>query len=173
MSRRLAAILAAFAFTVMLAAPVLANELHNGAGTNSEAIPADLQGSGDDCTGVQAGTVLWHFVHTKTSSSDLPSTLTATFQNNTTLATFTDTVSGFVHGSSIVMYDITTTTNVTLISASDTIVNDGLLNLSHVCNGGPPPITPEAPATVLLVLTAGLAGLGFLAWRLRRGRVAA
>jgi len=162
--RRLAALIAAVSMVLMISAPVFANDLHQ-----TPPISADdpaFQGTDEDCSGLdlQPGQVLWHFVHTGTSSSDLPSTLTATFQDAGTV-----TVDGYVNGSSIVMYDITTVTGTdTLLSASDTITNDGLLNLSHICQGGPPPDVPEAPMSVLLLLTAGLMGLGFVGWRMRR-----
>ena len=163
MIRRFAALLAAFAMVLVVAAPAFANDL-----SQSTPISADnpaYQGTDTDCAGLnlQPGQVLWHFVHTGTSSANLPSTLTATFQNAGTV-----TVDGFVNGNSIVMYNITTVTGTdTLISASDTITNDGNLNLSHICQGGPPPDVPEAPAAALLLLT-GLAGLAFVGWRMRR-----
>jgi hypothetical protein len=161
--RRLAALVAALSMVLMIAAPAFANDLHQ-----TPPITADdpaFQGTEEDCSGLdlQPGQVLWHFVHTDTTSADLPSTLTATFQDAGTV-----TVSGYVNGSSVVMYDITTVTGTdTLLSASDTIVNGGLLNLSHICQGGPPPDVPEAPATALLLLT-GLAGVAFVGWRMRR-----
>lgn len=165
--RRLAALIAAMSMVLMVSAPVFANDLHQ-----TPPITADdpaFQGTDTDCAGLglQPGQVLWHFVHTDTSSADLPSTLTATFTDAGTI-----TVDGYVNGSSIVMYDITTTTGTdTLLSASDTIDNaatGGLLNLSHICQGGPPPEVPEAPMSILLLLTGGLAGLAFVGWRMRR-----
>jgi len=162
--RRLAALIAAMSMVLMVSAPVFANDLHQ-----TPPISADdpaFQGTDADCSGLnlQSGQVAWHFVHTMTSSADLPSTLTATFQDAGTI-----TVDGFINGDGIVMYDITTVTGTdTLLSASDTIVNDGLLNLSHICQGGPPPEVPEAPMSILLLLTGGLAGLAFVGWRMRR-----
>jgi len=165
--RRLAALIAAVSMVLMISAPVFANDLHQ-----TPPISADdpaFQGTDEDCSGLdlQPGQVFWHFVHTDTTSADLPSSLTATFQDAGTV-----TVQGFVNGNSIVMYDITTVTGTdTLLSASDTITNDGLLNLSHICQGGPPPDVPEAPMSVLLLLSAGLIGLGFVGWRMRRSSV--
>ena len=166
MVRRLAAAVAALALTLLLAAPALANTVHQ---SNISSDDAAFQGNTDDCAGLnlQPGQVLWHFVHVGTSSTDLPSTLTATFTKSGTL-----TAAGYVNGSSIVMYDITTNLGAeTFVTGSDTITTDPdtePLNLSHVCNGGPPPEIPEAPASVLLILTAGLVGLGFVGWRMRR-----
>jgi hypothetical protein len=162
--RRLAALIAATSMVLMISAPVYANDLHQ-----TPPISADdpaFQGTDEDCAGLdlQPGQVFWHFIHTDTTSADLPSTLTATFQDAGTI-----TVDGYVNGNSVVMYDITTATGTdTLLSASDTINDAGLLNLSHICQGGPPPDVPEAPASVLLLLTGGLAGLAFVGWRMRR-----
>lgn len=165
MIRRLAAIVAALTLTMLVAAPVFANDLANGSNvpSNSSAYPPGP----NDCIGVQAGTVLWHFVHTGTTSADLPSTLTATFQNSAS-----QTVDGYVNGNSVVMYDVITGPD-TLVTASDTITNDGQLLLSHICDGGPPPDVPEAPASVLLLLTAALVVSGFVVWRMRGSRASA
>jgi hypothetical protein len=164
--RRLAAIIAALTLTMLVAAPAFANNLANGSNvpSNSSAYPPGP----NDCIGVQPGTVLWHFVHTKTGTADLlGATLTATFQNSAS-----QTVNGYQNGNSEVMYDVTTGPD-TLVTASDTIVNDGNLNLSHICDGGPPPDVPEAPASVLLLLTAALVGIGFLVLRMRGSRTSA
>jgi len=165
--RRFAALAAALGLTLMLATPALANTLHQDTPIAPDS--PSFQGTEEDCAGLnlQPGQFLWHFVHTGTSSADLPSTLTATFDSGTV------TVDGYVNGNSIVMYDITTTTaDGNLVSASDSITNDGLLNLSHIC-GGPPPEVPEAPASVLLLITGGLAGLAFVGWRMRRSATVA
>jgi ABC-type glycerol-3-phosphate transport system substrate-binding protein len=164
--RRLAALIAAASMVLMISAPVYANDLHQ-----TPPITADdpaFQGDDTDCGGLTLapGEVLWHFVHTGTDGTDLPSTLTATFQDAGTI-----TVNGYSNGngSAEVMYDITTTTGTdTLLSASDTIVDGNLLNLSHICQGGPPPDVPEAPMSILLLITGGLAGLAFVGWRMRR-----
>jgi hypothetical protein len=165
--RRLAAIIAALTLTMLVAAPAFANTLANGSNvpSNSSAYPPGP----NDCTGVQPGTVLWHFVHTGTDGGDLPSTLTATFQNSAS-----QTVDGYSNGggSSVVMYDVITGPD-TLVTASDTINDTGNLNLSHICDGGPPPDVPEAPASVLLLLTAALVGIGFLVFRMRGSRTSA
>jgi hypothetical protein len=169
MKRRLSAIFAALAMTMLLTAPAFANTVHQ---SNISSDNAGFQGDETECAGVvlQPGQVLWHFVHVGTDGSDLPSTLTATFTSAGTL-----TASGYSNGdgSAVVMYDIITPTADTFVTGSDTITTDPQtepLNLSHICNGGPPPEVPEAPASVLLILTAGL-GLGFLAWRRRSSQV--
>ncbi len=174
MFRRLAALMAALALMLMVAAPAYANTVHQ---SNVSSEDADFQGSEGECAGLnlQPGQVLWHFVHVGTDSGDLPSTLTATFSISGTV-----TVQGYTNNdSSPVMYNIITSMGAeTFISGSDTITtteeppSPEYLNLSHICNGGPPPVIPEAPASVLLMITAGLAGLAFVGWRMRRNAVA-
>src|SRR5439155_20643500 len=133
------------ALALLLAAPALANDVHQ---SNVSSDDAAFQGTDTDCAGLnlQPGQVLWHFVHVGTDISALPSTLTATFTNAGTL-----TAPGYVNGSSIVMYDIITDVGAdTFVTGSDTITTDPMtepLNLSHICNGGPPPEVPEAPAS--------------------------
>jgi len=166
MIKRLFAITSAIGLLLMVTAPVGAQSLHQTLPIASTA--AGYQGTEQDCANLnlQPGQVQWHFVHTMTSSVYLPSTLTLTFQNAGTV-----TAPGFVNGSSVVMYNYQTPTADTLISASDTIGSAALpignLNLSHICQGGPPPVVPEAPLSALLLVTAGIAGLGFLSWRMR------
>jgi hypothetical protein len=169
MKRRLAAIFAAMAMTLALAVPAFANTVHQ---SDISSDNADFQGDETECAGVelQPGQVLWHFIHAGTDGTDLPSTLSATFATAGIL-----TVNGYSNGggNAVVMYDIITPTADTFVTGSDTITTDPQnepLNLSHICNGGPPPDVPEAPASILLILTAGL-GLGFLAWRRRNSQV--
>ena len=176
MIRRTVAILAALSLSLMVVAPALANSLHQFEnGQNPDGISWDnteFQGDETECADadLQPGQVLWHFVHVGTDSSDLPSTLTATFDVAGTV-----TVSGYVNGNSIVMYDIITGED-TLLSASDTITTDPMsepLNLSHICSGGPGQEIPEAPASILLVLVAGMAAAGFVVWQMRRSSAVA
>jgi hypothetical protein len=129
----LTVIAAAAAFMVFLVSGAFANTLH-------QTTPISWQNFTQECTGnetLDSGQVLWHFVHTGTTGADLPSTLTATFTDGTN--TYTLTAAGYSNGggSAIVMYDVITPSSYSLISpTSDTISNDGLLNLSHVCPGG-------------------------------------
>jgi hypothetical protein len=119
---------------VMTVGVALANDLNQFQdGHNADGISWDdpaFQGTDKDCEGadLQPGEVLWHFVHTGTDSGDLPSELTAEFD-----VAGVKTADGFVNGNSIVMYEIITGED-TLLSASDDIVNDGKLNLSHICS---------------------------------------
>jgi hypothetical protein len=173
MFRRTAAVLAALAIVLLIAAPAFANTVHQ---TNISWDDPAFQGDETECAGadVGEGEVLWHFVHVGTSEDDLPSTLTATFQR-ADLTTFDVTVDGYVNGNSIVMYDIITTDAVLFVTGSDTITTDPItepLNLSHICPGGPGEEIPEAPMSALLIITAGIAGLGFLVWRRRTEVVA-
>jgi len=167
--RRLAAIAAALILTMLVAAPAFANDLANGANvpSNSSAYPPD---NASDCDGVQAGTVLFHFVHTGTGPTEFATnpTLTAIFTSAGSV-----TVNAYEPGNGNVMYDVTVASPDTLISASDTIVDDNKLNLSHICDGGPPPDVPEAPASVLLLVTAALVVSGFVVLRMRGSRASA
>ena len=116
---RIGALVAAAALTLAFAGTAFANDLHQ---------DTPITGTEFDNTemGCDEG---WHFVHTKTDSGDLPSEITVEFQDAGVLH-----VAGHVNGNSIVMYDVTgAAAGDTLLSASDDISNDGLLNLSHVC----------------------------------------
>jgi hypothetical protein len=164
MMRRLAALVAALAMTLLLAAPAFAVEITNPVPITSD--DAGLQGSADDCAefNVQPGQVAWHFVLNQSATDD--QTLTATFATAGTI-----TVSAYkVLDTYVLHYVIYTGSPDTLITAS-TSGDSGMLQLSHICNGGPPPEIPEAPASALLILTSGLAGLAFVGWRMRRSQV--
>ena len=132
-SRRMLAVAATAAITLSLALTIgvaMANDLHQ-----ADKLPISwndpaFQGSGAGCDALEPGQVLWHFIHTGTGGSDLPATLTAEFQDAGIV-----TVDGYVNGNSVVMYTIITGED-SLLSASDSIQNDGLLNLSHICSGG-------------------------------------
>jgi hypothetical protein len=152
--------------TLMLAAPALAVDAHN---IPVEGVPSDtttFAGSDEDCAGVQAGTVLYHFVLTNTTSQT--ETLSATFENAGTVPGVKTHVNEHDNqGVYTVQYDVTVASPDTLLSAT-TSGTTGQLQLSHVCDGGPGQEVPEAPASILLVLTAGLIGLGFAGWKMRR-----
>lgn len=166
MVRRLAALLAALAMTLLLSAPAYAVEIGNDLPISSG--DAEFQGSDAECADadVEAGQVLWHFIINQSSTDD--QTLTVTFQNAGTLTQSPDQVSPDQDNAAqwTLHYNFTTGSPDTLLSASSS--GDGNLRLSHVCDGGPPPEIPEAPASVLLILTAGFAGLAFLGLRNRR-----
>lgn len=134
-SRRMLAVAAVAAITLSLALTMrvaLANDLHQGDQTPISWNDPAFQGGEDECgdANLDPGQVLWHFIHTKTDSGDLPSKLTAEFDSAGVLE-----ADGYVNGNSIVMYNIITGED-SLLSASDDIQNDGLLNLSHICSGG-------------------------------------
>jgi hypothetical protein len=169
MLRRTVALIATLSLMLLVAAPALANPLHQPTDPPIAWDDSQFQGDETECAGaeLEPGEVLWHFVHTMTTGDDLPSTLTATFSDGST-----QTVDGYVNGDSVVMYDVITG-QTSLVSASDTIVDDGLLNLSHICAGGPPPEIPEAPASILLILTAAVAAAGFVVWQMRRSSAVA
>lgn len=169
MVRRLAALFAAMSLSLLLVSPALANvPLH-------QDVPIDWndagsQGSEDECEGVvlEPGEVLWHFVLTQAENND--ETLTATFADAsfnvagmlpTKIAPDTDMADHWV-----LHWDIVTTQ--TTLNSAFASGDAGILNLSHICPGSPPPEIPEAPASVLLVGTAGLGLLGFYLLRQRR-----
>lgn len=160
MVRRLAALMAALGMTLLLSAPAFAVEIGNDLPISSDS--AEFQGSEEECAeaDVEAGQVLWHFIINNSSTDD--QTLTVMFQNAGTMTQGPDkVVDEFV-----LHYNFTTGSPDTLLSAVSS--GDGNLRLSHICDGGPPPEIPEAPASVLLILTAGFAGLAFLGLRNRR-----
>jgi hypothetical protein len=158
--RRLAAAVAALGLTLVLAVPVFATDLLQGGNIawNDSSIT-------QDCTGVtlQPGQVLWHFVLNQSDTPD--ATMTATFSDssdNVTAITPDKTEDHYV-----LMWDVITGQD-TLISASTSGNTTGVFVLSHICDGGPPPDVPEAPASALLVVAAGVGLLGFMALRMRR-----
>lgn len=167
MIRRLAALLAAFGMTLMLAAPALAVDINQTLPIESG--DADYQGTAAQCDplNVQPGQVVWHFVLNQYDPADADQTLETTFETAGTITTSPDVSSN----SAVLHYYVTTGSPDTLLSASTT-GDVGMLLLSHICDGGPPPEIPEAPASVLLVLTAGLIGLGFAGWKMRRSSAA-
>jgi hypothetical protein len=164
--RRFATLVTALAIALLMAVPALAVEISTTLPVSSDA--AEFQGTAGECAefNVQPGQVVWHFILNQSATDN--QTLTATFQTAGTI-----TVSPYkVLDTYVLHYQITTGSPDTLLSAS-TSGTTGNLVLSHICNGGPPPEIPEAPASVLLVLTSGLAALGFVGWRMRRSRIAA
>jgi hypothetical protein len=113
--------------TLGLVSTAFANDLHE-----QQIGSSSLTFTQEGCVGdLQPGQVLWHFVHTDTTGADLPAFITVTFQD----AGVVGPIAGYSNGSgkAIVMYNVITSADDILLGASDTIVNDGLLNLSHVC----------------------------------------
>jgi hypothetical protein len=158
--KRLAATLAVLGLLLVFAAPAYAVELTNDVPISSE--DSGYPGTAEECDqfNLQPGQVVWHFVLNQSDTDD--QTLTATFQN-----AGTKTVSpSKVVDSYVLHYYIPTGTD-TLLSAS-TSGDTGNLQLSHICSGGPGSEIPEAPAASLLLLSAGLLGLGFVGWRMRK-----
>jgi hypothetical protein len=166
MVRRLAAVPAALALTAMTAALALGVTVPLHQGTNITWNDPEID---VECETLPAsGMVLWHFVaHTTTSDF----TMDATFADGTVVTDKApdQTVAGYE------LHWNVTTTLTTLNSASITgsgSVNQGGFNLSHVCPN-PGEVIPEAPASVLLVTTAAVLGLGFIGWRKRQAAAAA
>lgn len=172
MIRRLAAVLAALALTLLAAGAVAADTAsikssQTGSWTNAPA-------SCDSFTTAQPGQVVWHF-SARTTTADF--TLTATFSDGTT-------VSGRpvdrVTGTSQRHWYVTTAASdssgdavelqAASISGTGTITPNSF-NLSNVCANPDTPI-PEAPASGLLVLSAALVALAFVRWRMRQSTAA-
>jgi hypothetical protein len=161
--KRLAAALAAFALMLVVAGPALGVEISQTPPISSEAFGVNTTGN---CHGTPTQDQLdWHFILNQSATDD--QTLTVTFQNAGTITVSPDQVVDHY----VLHYDVYTTGSDTLLSAS-TSGDTGVLVLSDIC-GNPPPVIPEAPASVLLVLTAGLAAIGFAAWRMRQNAAAA
>jgi hypothetical protein len=161
--KRLASALAAFGLTLLLVGPALAVDIHQDLPIVSGTFGVDTSG---DCHGTPTQDQLdWHFVLIQSDTDD--QTLTVTFQDAGTITVGPDQVVDFY----VLHYDVYTNGADTLLSAS-TSGDTGMLQLSDIC-GNPPPVIPEAPFSALLVLTAGLAALGFAAWRMRQNSAAA
>jgi hypothetical protein len=161
--KRLASALAAFGLTLLLVGPALAVEINQKLPIASGDFGVDTTG---DCHGTPTQDQLdWHFVLNQSATDD--QTLTVTFADAGTI-----TVSpNQIEDTFVLHYDVYTDGADTLLSAS-TSGDTGMLLLSDIC-GNPPPEIPEAPFSALLVLTSGLAALGFVAWKLRRDTLAA
>ena len=166
MVRRLAALMAALGMTLLLSAPAFAVEIGQDLPIPSDS--SEHQGSDAECAeaDVEAGQVLWHFIINQSTSTT--QTLTVEFENAGIFTEGPSQVSpdNDTAGPWTLHYEFITGSPDTLLSASSS--GDGNLRLSHICDGGPPPEIPEAPASVLLILTAGVAGLAFLGLRNRR-----
>jgi hypothetical protein len=161
--KRLTAAIAAFGLTLMLVAPALAVEIN-------QKLPISSADFGVNTTGACHGSPTqdqldWHFVLNQSDTND--QTLTVTFQLAGTITVSPDQIVDKY----VLHYDVYTTGADTLLAAS-TSGDTGMLLLSDIC-GNPPPVIPEAPFSSLLVLTGGLAALGFVAWRMRRNAATA
>lgn len=88
----------------------------------------NFQGDEEECAGTPAGSVVWHFVLTKTAASS--ATLTATFAG----AGMDTYPSAFKTGQTLHWF-VTTSSPDTLLSATTDAVGNNL-NLSHICDGG-------------------------------------
>ena len=169
MFRRLVAILATLSLALLIAAPALAAPLTNDVPISSddaedieefEGTPAECADLPDGVAPAGPGEVLWHFVVNQSSTDD--QTVTAEFETAGIMTQGPDkVVDAFV-----LHYYFRTGSPDTLLSASSS--GDGNLQLSHFCNGGPPPVIPEAPASVLILVTGALVAAGFVVWQMRK-----
>ena len=129
--------------TLTFAGTALANDLHQ----DTPIVGTEFENTEMGC---DEG---WHFIHTDTDGSDLPAELTAEFADAGTVK-----VDGYSNGNGngVVMYDVHVSADDTLLSASDDISNEGLLNLSHVCvdQTTTTTTTTTAPETTTTTTTA-------------------
>jgi hypothetical protein len=150
-------IAASILLLLALAGPASANELTNPF-FDGVINPAEYEGGArcDDRV-IRDGDVEWHFVHTGTTEADLPADLFLTFTDpNENQKVGGDIINDPL---GVVTYVTFTREGVNLISAEDTIIDDGDLTLDYTCFGGPVPEIPETPAAILLPLLAiGLLG---------------
>jgi hypothetical protein len=164
MARVLRALLASGLLVFAIAVPALASTPLHQTGT----IAFGDAPQGEDCPTVEDGLVLWHFVLTGTTALN-SGDLTAVFVDSdgvehTIVAQPSDGSSG-----PVTMWDITTSQDWSLVGDKTFTDADGdLLNLSHVCPGGPPPEVPEAPLALLLPLMALVTFGGYLLINRRR-----
>ena len=166
MTRRLAALLAALSLTLVAVAPAFAAELTNETPISSDSFE---EGTAGDCTftdeinggtvSAGEGEVLWHFVLNQSPTDT--QTLTANFVNAGTQPG----VLYKVEDHYVLHFYIITDDPDTLNSASTS--GAGNLQLSHVCHGTPPPVIPESPFAVLLVLTGGLTAAWYVSRKMR------
>jgi hypothetical protein len=171
MVRRLVAMVAALALSLLMVAPAFADTLDVGP-DGIDWNDAGKQGTEDECADVpitlEEGQVAWHFIVNQSSTND--ATLTATFADatyNVTNMPPTQVSPDKDMAEHYTLHYYVYTNQTTLLSASST--GDGNLQLSHICAGSPPPEIPEAPATVLLFGAGAIGLLGFFALRQRRG----
>lgn len=174
MLRRMIAIVATLGLTLLIAAPALATvPLTNAVPISSDS--PDDQGTAEECASLPDGVApagegeaLWHFVLNQYGSVD--QTVTATFDIGGQQVTMTQSADWDNAG--VLHFYFRTDAPATLISASAS-GDQGNLQLSHICNGGPGEEIPEAPASVLLLLLGGVVAAGFVAWQMRRSTAVA
>ena len=165
MIRRPAALLAALALVLVVAAPAFAatNQNPDHVGT-----PWNDAAQNDKCpagTVVADGKTLWHFVLTGTTADS--GLLDVTFKNAAGDTITVNDVPSTKDAGGTLHWTVITDQGLTLQSATTDATGDNL-NLSHICNGGPPPVIPEAPFAILLPLVALAAFGGYLLINRRR-----
>jgi len=172
MIKRFGAVLGAFALTLIVAGPALAvlpQPMHQvppipwDATVDAAGNPITQSCDASELAQLQPGQVLWHFVgHFAT---DVNVTMSATFsdsQYNVTNQPYQSDTDHYQLDWEI----ITGETTLTSASVNTNTDVDGF-NLSHICSV-PPVVTPEAPMSALLLLSAGVTALGFFGLRMRR-----
>lgn len=166
-TRRLGTVLAVLALSAIAVSPALAATINPNQVpvTPAEWTAANPETSAEECTGDNvpgAGEAKWHFILNGATSGQTV-TLTATFTDATGATVVMTDVGDEASTSGTYHFYITTPDDYTLENATtDETGTSNELVLSHVCLGTPPVVVPEAPASALLVLSAGVIGILFL-----------
>jgi hypothetical protein len=105
----------------------------------------NFQGDEEECSGTAAGSVVWHFVLTKTTA-DTTALLEAVFASGTVTQSADAKTGQTLH------WFITTDAPDTLLGASTNATGKNL-NLSHICNGGE--TTTTTISTTTSTVTSG------------------
>jgi hypothetical protein len=167
-TRRLGILFAALAIAALGVTPALAATINQDQvpTTAAEWTAANPEKSAAACTGddvPQAGEAKWHFILNGAGSGQTV-TLTAYFEDaeGNPVPPITAVGDEADHSGTYHFY-VTTPDDYTLVNATTDETGSSInLVLSHVCLGTPPVVVPEAPATALLAITAGLMGLFFV-----------
>lgn len=166
MARVLRALLASGLLVFALAVPAFASTPLHQTGT----IAFGDAPQGEDCAPVEDGMVLWHFILTGTTalnSGDLTATFIDSDDVEHVIVVQPDPPG--INPGGVTMWNITTSQDWSLVGDKTSTTADGdLLNLSHVCPGGPPPEIPEAPLAIFLPLIALVTLGGYLLINRRR-----
>jgi hypothetical protein len=181
MFRRTAAVLAAFGLVLLIAAPVFASNTYTLNQFLDDRNPDGIAWDNFqvDCEGVapEAGQVAWVFVAHVTSGDPDSFLLTATFEDASGNVVDQPPEQPIPDSEPhwIVYTSLTTLTDATITGDGTIQEQDATSNsfeLSHVCPN-PGNEIPEAPMSALLMVSAGLLGLAFVGWRMRRSSVSA
>jgi hypothetical protein len=184
-ARRLGVVFAVLALSALAVSPALAADLHQGTpiiwtdatqGTAIDCADAILDPEPDG-TEIPSGFVLWRFTLDDHGTSRTDPTLTVQYTDSANadqLVVISPVSAVKVSDHWIYHYNVVVPSSYVLqgaVSVGDSSP-DAVLNLSFVC-GNPGGDVPEAPASALLILSAGLMGFFFLRRQNLTGRATA